>query len=40
VKTGAAVGFGAHYSKGNQAGKEAIDRVSGSGVFARDPIAC
>ena len=37
VKTGAAVAFRAHYSKGNQAGKEAIDRVSGSGVYARDP---
>jgi len=37
VETGAAVVFGAHYSKGNQAGKEAIDRISGSGVFARDP---
>lgn len=37
VKTGAAVLFGAHYSKGNQAGKESIDRISGSGVFARDP---
>jgi RecA-family ATPase len=37
VKTGAAVAFGAHYSKGNQSSKEAIDRVSGSGVFARDP---
>jgi hypothetical protein len=37
VETGAAVAFGAHYSKGNQSGKEAIDRISGSGVFARDP---
>ena len=37
VSTGAAVAFGAHFSKGNQAAKEAIDRVSGSGVFARDP---
>src|SRR5208282_4805856 len=37
VESGAAVAFGAHYSKGNQAGKEAIDRISGSGVFARDP---
>lgn len=37
VKTGAGVAFGAHFSKGNQAGKESIDRVSGSGVFARDP---
>jgi hypothetical protein len=37
VETGAAIAFGAHFSKGNQAGKEAIDRISGSGVFARDP---
>jgi hypothetical protein len=37
VQTGAAVVFGAHFSKGNQAGKESLDRVSGSGVFARDP---
>lgn len=37
--TNAAVAFGAHYSKGNQAAKEAIDRISGSGVFARDPDA-
>ena len=37
VETGAAVAFGAHYSKGNQSGKESIDRISGSGVFARDP---
>jgi hypothetical protein len=37
VRTGAAVAFGAHYSKGNQAKKEAIDRVGGSGVFGRDP---
>lgn len=37
VDTGSAVGFGAHYSKGNQSAKESIDRVSGSGVFARDP---
>lgn len=36
---GAAIVFGAHFSKGNQAGKEAIDRTSGSGVFARDPDA-
>ena len=36
-QTGAAVAFGAHFSKGNQSGKNAIDRVSGSGVFARDP---
>ena len=33
----AAVVFGAHFSKGVQSGKEAIDRMAGSGVFARDP---
>jgi len=38
-KTGAANAFASHFSKGNQAGKEAIDRISGSGVFARDPDA-
>lgn len=37
VQTRAALVFGAHYSKGNQSAKEAIDRVSGSGVFTRDP---
>jgi len=37
VETNAAVMFGAHYSKGNQSAKESIDRISGSGVFARDP---
>jgi hypothetical protein len=29
--------FGHHFSKGNQAGKEPLDRASGSGVFQRDP---
>lgn len=37
VETDAAIVFGAHYSKGNQSTKDAIDRISGSGVFARDP---
>ena len=37
VRSGAAVAFGTHFSKGNQAGKESIDRISGSGAFARDP---
>ena len=37
VETNAAVAFGSHFSKGNQANKESIDRISGSGVFARDP---
>ena len=36
-QTGAAACFGAHYSKGNQAEKDPLDRISGSGVFARDP---
>jgi AAA domain len=37
VNANAAVVFGSHYSKGNQAAKESIDRISGSGVLARDP---
>jgi len=37
VRSGAAVVFGAHFSKGNQAAKDSIDRISGSGTFARDP---
>jgi phage/plasmid primase-like uncharacterized protein len=39
VKTGAAVLYAAHFSKGNQADKEAMDRIGGSGVFGRDPDA-
>jgi hypothetical protein len=34
--SGAGLIYGAHYSKGNQAGKEAIDRIGGSGVWTRD----
>lgn len=37
VKTGAGVAFGSHFSKGNQSQRDSIDRISGSGVFARDP---
>jgi hypothetical protein len=37
VSTGAAIAFGQHFSKGNQSAKESIDRVSGSGVWSRDP---
>jgi hypothetical protein len=37
MESGAAVIFGAHFSKGNQSLKESIDRVSGSGALARDP---
>lgn len=29
--------FGAHFSKGNKAMQDPMDRISGSGVFARDP---
>jgi hypothetical protein len=36
-ETGAAIAYGNHFSKGNQAAKESIDRISGAGVFARDP---
>ena len=36
-QSNAAIGFAAHFSKGNQASKDTIDRISGSGVFARDP---
>ncbi len=36
VRTGAAVVYAHHFSKGNQAAKKAMDRLSGSGVFARD----
>ena len=35
----AAVIYCHHHSKGSQGGKRAIDRASGSGVFARDPDA-
>jgi hypothetical protein len=37
VQSSAAVAFGAHFSKGDQSLKEAIDRIGGSGVFGRDP---
>jgi hypothetical protein len=39
LESGAAVAFGSHFSKGNQAAKESMDRISGSGVFGRDPDA-
>lgn len=37
VDIDAAIVFASHYSKGNQALKEFMDRIGGSGVFARDP---
>lgn len=36
-RTQAAIIFGAHFSKGNHSKKASMDRISGSGVFARDP---
>lgn len=39
VRTGAAVCIAHHFAKGSAAGKESKDRVSGSGVWARDPDA-
>jgi hypothetical protein len=38
-ETGASLVYAHHHSKGAQSGKNAIDRSSGSGVFARDPDA-
>ena len=35
--TGAAVLFSHHYAKGSAALKESTDRMSGSGVWMRDP---
>jgi hypothetical protein len=37
LSSGAAVAMAGHFAKGNAAAKETIDRISGSGVFARDP---
>lgn len=37
VEINAAISFGSHFAKGNASLKESIDRISGSGVFARDP---
>ena len=39
VQSNAAIVFGAHFSKGNQSSKDAMDRIGGSGVYARDPDA-
>lgn len=38
-KSGASLIYSHHHSKGAQSGKNAMDRSSGSGVFARDPDA-
>lgn len=37
TQAGCAVQYAAHFPKGNMAERESIDRISGSGVFARDP---
>ncbi len=39
AETGCATIYSHHHSKGNQGNKDAKDRASGSGVFARDPDA-
>lgn len=39
TEIGCAVIYCHHHSKGSQCGKKSMDRVSGSGVFARDPDA-
>ncbi len=39
TELGCAVIYCHHHSKGSQGGKRSMDRVSGSGVFARDPDA-
>jgi hypothetical protein len=39
TNTGAAVAFSAHFAKGDATLKSSVDRISGSGVFARDPDA-
>lgn len=39
TELGTAVIYCHHHSKGAQGGKKAMDRASGSGVFARDPDA-
>ncbi len=39
TELGASAIYCHHHSKGSQGGKKAIDRASGSGVFARDPDA-
>jgi hypothetical protein len=36
ARSGAAILFGSHFSKGDQSRKESIDRISGSGVWIRD----
>lgn len=37
LEVGSAVVFAAHFSKGPQAAKNPMDRISGSGVYARSP---
>ena len=40
TELGCAVIYCHHHSKGNQGFKKSMDRASGSGVFARDPMPC
>jgi hypothetical protein len=39
AQTGAAVAYAGHFAKGHQANRASLDRISGSGVFARDADA-
>lgn len=39
VRSGAAIAYGHHHSKGNQSEKDARDRSSGAGAWTRDPDA-
>ncbi len=39
VASNATAAYAGHFSKGNQSQKQAIDRISGSGVHGRDPDA-
>ena len=39
VQTGCSIIIAAHFSKGKQGDKNQVDRISGSGVFGRDPDA-
>jgi hypothetical protein len=39
TSTGSSVAIAAHFPKGNMGARESMDRIAGSGVFARDPDA-
>jgi RecA-family ATPase len=39
LETKTAIAFGTHFPKGKMGGRTAMDRIAGSGVFARNPDA-